>query len=195
MSENNTEKTFWPISKLKSWDKNPRTVTPEHFERLKQQVKKLGQYKPLLVTPEGVVIGGNMRLRAYQQLGIDDVWVSVITPTSEKKLLEYALSDNDRVGQYDGDLLLDLAQNLDVDFTLFAIDLREPTLLSALLDQNKSVVEDEPPAVSEDEPDSKLGSIYQLGSHRLLCGDGTDITQLTKLVNGQTIDLIFTDPP
>lgn len=55
------------------------------MERLKKQIQKLGQYKPLLITKDGTVLGGNMRLKAYQELGIENVWVNVVdAPTEEK---------------------------------------------------------------------------------------------------------------
>ena len=92
------KKEMWDINKLTEWKDNPRKVTDEGLERLKFQIKKLGQYKPLLVTDRGEVLGGNMRLRVYRELGIKDVWVSVVKPKDENEKIEYALSDNDRIG-------------------------------------------------------------------------------------------------
>ena len=66
------DKTYWPIDKLQNWDKNPRSIKTQDFVRLKKQIEKLGQYKPLIITNDGVVLGGNMRLRAYKELGIND---------------------------------------------------------------------------------------------------------------------------
>jgi hypothetical protein len=68
----------------------------------------LGQYKPLLITSDGEVLGGNMRLRAYKDLGMTEAWVSVVEPKTEAEKLEYALSDNDRVGYYEDDKLAEL---------------------------------------------------------------------------------------
>ena len=91
------------LSTLKNWDKNPRSIKDKDFQRLKKQIQKLGQYKPLIITQEGVVLGGNMRLRAYRELGLKDIWVSIIDASTEEKKLEYALSDNDRAGFYDSE--------------------------------------------------------------------------------------------
>ena len=96
------------LSALKNWDKNPRSIKDKDYERLKTQIRDLGQYKPLLITEDGTVLGGNMRLRAYKELGIEDIWVSVVDAPTEEKKLEYALSDNDRAGYYDEDLLANL---------------------------------------------------------------------------------------
>lgn len=184
------------LDELKLWDKNPRSILTQDFQRLKAQIVKLGQYKPLLITPEGVVLGGNMRLRAYKELGINEVWVSVITPKNEQEMVEYALSDNDRAGFYDEDLLSNLLGEFpDLKIDDFAIDMKAPQVLSDWLKNNKDVTEDEPPAVAEGEPVSKRGEIYQLGKHRLMCGDSTVIEDVEKLMNGQKADMVFTDPP
>lgn len=80
------------LSTLHGWKDNPRNITTKDYERLKLQIKKLGQYKPILITKDGEVIGGNMRLKAYKELGITDVWVSELDPKDENQKLEYALS-------------------------------------------------------------------------------------------------------
>lgn len=189
-------KEYWPVAKLQNWDKNPRNISTEGFERLKKQIQKLGQYKPLLITPDGTVIGGNMRLRAYRDLGVSEVWVSVVEPKSESEKLEFALSDNDRAGYYDDDLLANLTAEMpDFNWEDYSVDLKEPTNLGDLLDQFKEVVEDEVPEVSDEPAVSKLGEVYQLGRHRLMCGDSTKIEDVEKLMNGQKADMVFTDPP
>ncbi len=189
-------KEYWPIEKLRNWEQNPRTISEKNFERLKAQIKELGEYKPLLVCPDGEVIGGNMRLRAYRELGFKECWVSVVNPKDEAEKLKYALSDNDRVGQYDEDSLANLLGNFeDVDLSNFSVDLKEPTNIQDLLDQFKEVVEDEAPEVEEGEPVSKLGEIYQLGRHRLMCGDATKIEDVERLMDGKKADMVFTDPP
>ena len=102
-------KEYRKTKDLKLWDKNPGSIKKEDFEGLKKQIQELGQYKPLIITPDNEVIGGNMRLRAYMDLEIDDVWVSVVNPKDEEEKLKYALSDNDRAGYYDDDLLANLS--------------------------------------------------------------------------------------
>ena len=189
-------KDEWPIEKLKEWDKNPRSISKDGFERLKRQIRKLGQYKPLLITPDGTVLGGNMRLKAYRELGIDKVWVSVIDPKTENEKLEYSLSDNDRAGFYDDDLLANLSSFYpDFNWEDYSVDLKEPTNLHDLLDQFKEVVEDEVPEVSDEPAVSKLGEVYQLGRHRLMCGDSTKTENVEILMDEKKADMTFTDPP
>lgn len=163
MSERRVAPDYRRISDLKLWKDNPRNIKPKDFERLKKQIQELGQYKPLLITPDGEVIGGNMRLRAYEALGIEEVWVSIVSPKDEAEKLKYALSDNDRAGYYEDDMLANLSSNYP-DFTWgdYAVDLQPPTTLDLIL-KNDDVVEDEPPEVSTEPAISKLGEVYQLG--------------------------------
>lgn len=111
-----------PIDTIKQWEKNPRHIGPEDFERLKAQIKKLGIYKPLLITPDGTILGGNMRYQALLELGQKEVWVSIVEPKNEAEMLEYALSDNDRAGSYDKQKLAEMATILPVDAKLYKLD-------------------------------------------------------------------------
>lgn len=155
---------FRNISELHNWEHNPRTVTKQGIERLIKQIKKLGVYKPLLITEDGTVLGGNMRLQALQQMGERKVWVSVVQADTEEKKIEYALSDNDRVGKYEGDQLANMIGNFpDVEWNDYAVDIKEPELVTDLMDSFKEVVEDEVPEVSNEPAISKLGEVYQLG--------------------------------
>lgn len=186
------------IADLRSWDKNPRDILPKDLDRLKAQIQRLGQYKPLLVTSDGIVIGGNMRLRAYKDLGITELWVSIVNPKDDTELLEYALSDNDRAGFYNELELMELVELTPIDQTMFAVDMGRPVLLQDFMNREnkKKTEEDEPPTVNESEPAVSVpGEIYQLGRHRLMCGDSTDLEAVTKLMGDFKADMVFTDPP
>ena len=112
------KKEIRKINELTLWDKNPKSLTKVDFDRLKRQIKALGVYKPLIITKDGVVLGGNSRLRAYIDLGFKEVWVSVVDADTEKKKLEYALSDNDMVSLYEEEDLAELLMHSDGDFEL-----------------------------------------------------------------------------
>src|SRR3990167_838768 len=152
-----------PLSELRDWDNNPRSISKDGYARLKKQIQTLKLFKPFLITPDGEVLGGNMRLKVAQELGITEVPVSIVEPKTEEEKLAYALADNDRAGVYDGDLLANLtAEFPDFDWKDYSIDLKEPTNLQDLLDQFKEIVEDEVPEVPT-EAISKYGEVYQLG--------------------------------
>lgn len=121
------------IKTLKEFEDNPRNITPEGMERLKKQIKKLGQYKPLIITTEGTILGGNMRYKALLELGIEKVWVSIVKPKDNDQALEYSLSDNDRAGFYDEGLLTKLLPDFNLDWSEYAVDLTEPLLIQDIL--------------------------------------------------------------
>ena len=132
MSKENPS-TIVSISQVKLWDKNPRSCTKDDFARLKKQIQKFGVYKPLVVCKENgyyTVIGGNMRLRALQELGHKEVWISLVKPKSEAEKIEISLSDNDRVGSYSDQALAELIYPLkdEIDLKDFKVDLRMPDI-------------------------------------------------------------------
>lgn len=185
------------ISKLKGWEKNPRGIKKDDFERLKSQIKELGLYKPFLVDKnENIVLGGNMRLKACLELGIKDVPVNFVDAPTDELKIKYALSDNDRAGYYEENQLSELILSVpDLDLSDYKVDLGKLTSVEELL--NRFVPdpeEDEAPEVTEN-PVSKLGEVYQLGRHRVMCGDSTKSDDVEKLMDGKKADMVFTDPP
>ena len=116
-----------PIKDVYSWDKNPRGIDNNSFNRLKKQISKLGFYKPLICYIEDgkyITLGGNMRLKALKELGFEEVEVSIIYPKTEAEKVEYSLSDNDTVGYYEGDKLLKLFEEVgeQIDFSDYNVD-------------------------------------------------------------------------
>lgn len=119
------------ISKLKPNPENPRGIKKDAFNRLKQLIEKLGQFKPVIIdTRTGYIVGGHMRYEAYKELGITDVWVSYIETPNDAVALEYMLADNDRAGYYEQDKLVELTLSHEIDHTMFNVDLGEPKPLT-----------------------------------------------------------------
>lgn len=186
------------LSTLRLWDKNPRSIGKKEYEALKNKIKRWGQFKPVIITKDGEVIGGNMRLRAYQDLGIEDVWVSVVDPKTEAEKLEISIADNESSGRWDEQALAELLEPYKTEIKLddYELDLGKPTNLNDLLDQfGPEPEEDEFDGELPEEAVSKLGEVYQLGRHRLMCGDSTKIKDVEILMDGQKADMVFTDPP
>lgn len=185
-----------PTKMLFEWRDNPKKAEARDMERLKNQIEKLGQYKPVIIEPNGCVLGGNHRLKQYQLMGIDYVWISIVTPKTDEARMEYALSDNDHIASYDEEMLAEKLKELkNIDLTLFKVNLGPLSTLAELLDK----FADSPP--EDNVPDlpatavSKLGEIYQLGNHRLICGDATVGAYYDALMDGETAQMVFTDPP
>lgn len=191
--------------------KNPRYLKGEEHDKLKKSLKdspELLQYKPLMVyAAEGgkfVVICGNMRLRICQELhnegveGFDALPCFILNKdVSIAKIKEYAIKDNVQAGNWDwdelanGDWEVDDLQDWGVDCS-FLTDTEPVKEMS----ERKETEDDE---YDEDEHEieakCKLGDIWQLGRHRLMCGDSTDASQVAKLLGGTNIQLYLTDPP
>lgn len=145
------------------------------------------------------VLGGNMRLRALQELGHKEVWVSVVEPKSEAEKIEISLSDNDRVGYYEDQALAELVYPYreEIDLKAFKVDLPVPDvnlsdILSRFAPESEKNLDNIPQEV---EPVCKRGQIWQLGKHRLMCGDSTKREDTERLMEGKKADMVFTDPP
>lgn len=109
------------LADLKNWENNPRTILEADFKRLKDQIKTLGVYKTLLVNQDNIVLGGNMRLRALKDLGVEEVMCGIVETKDEGDMLSYALSDNDQAGVTDDLKLAEVYHMHPIDTSLFKI--------------------------------------------------------------------------
>ena len=191
--------------------KNPRYLKGEEHDKLKKSLKdspELLQYKPLIVyAAEGgkfVVICGNMRLRICQELhnegveGFDALPCFVLNKDVPiAKIKEYAIKDNVQAGNWDWDELANGDWEVD-DLQDWGVDCSFLTDTEPVKEMSERK-ETEDDAYDEDEHEieakCKLGDIWQLGRHRLMCGDSTDTSQVAKLLGGTNIQLYLTDPP
>jgi len=124
---------MWSIDKLKFWDENPRIISNDEYQLLKKKIERFGQFKPIIIKEDGTVLGGNMRLRAYQELGIEKVWVSIVHPKDEAEAIEIALTDNELAGRWVPDLLTDLLSNFPtIELNDYKLDLGKAEPLDKL---------------------------------------------------------------
>ena len=153
---------FWPIDKLRLWDKNPRSIKSERFEELKARLQRQGQIKPVLITQDGTVIGGNMRLRAMQALGIKEVWVSVTEATTDKEIFDLALTDNEEFGYYEKEQVIELALGLgltQLELQSYELHLGKPTNLDLAI--QGETVDDFADKNQEVDPEGLLSQTHQ----------------------------------
>lgn len=127
------------ISEVDVWEKNPRNIKTKDFERLKKQILELGIYKPLICFQENgkyITLGGNMRLRALKALKHEQVEISIVKAATEAQRIKYALSDNDRAGEYEEQKLAELVYPHleEINLELFKVDVAEAKNLKMILE-------------------------------------------------------------
>ena len=129
------KKDIRTIDSIKPYEKNPRGIDKKNFELLKKHIKKLGQFKPIIINQEGIILGGCMRYQAYKALGIKDIWVSEVNTKNESEIIQYNLIDNQRYGYYDDDALAELIYNFKDEISLedYKVDMRMPIGIDELL--------------------------------------------------------------
>jgi len=131
------------LSDLTEWDKNPRSINKDAFERLKTQILNLGVYKPLIVDQNNVILGGNMRFKALVDLKVPEVSVIVRECKNDKERIEIALSDNDRAGYYNETELAELVELNGVNAELYSIDLTESKTIDEIINAEPSDLSDD----------------------------------------------------
>jgi len=183
----------WLIANLTADPQNARTHDKRNLDAIATSLTKFGQRKPIVITPEGIILAGNGTVQAAKQLKWKEVQVTVTPKEWDYATARaYALADNRsaELAEWDTSVLASQLVELDAegwDIGELGFDVPEPT---------EPVVEDEGPLTfDETEPITKLGDLYKLGNHRLLCGDSTDPATVAKLMDGKLADLVLTDPP
>jgi DNA modification methylase len=177
--------------------KNPRLIKSEKFEKLKKSIEDnpemLGM-REVLVYPldaKFVIIGGNMRYQACKELGFTEVPCKVLDKdTTAEQLRAITIKDNVGFGEHDWDLLANEWE---------AEELEEWGLQVPSFEAEEQILEAEEDDFEVPdggiETDIVLGDLFEIGEHRLLCGDSTDSDAVARLMDGQKADMVFTDPP
>jgi DNA modification methylase len=178
------------ISEVKLNPNNPRLIKDDNFKKLVQSIKDFPEMldiRPIVVNADMVILGGNMRFKACKEAGLKEVPIIVADNLTEDQQREFLIKDNVSGGEWDWSLL----SEWDTE-QLEEWGLEVPSFET---DQVLEAVEDDFDATPPEEPITLLGDLYEIGEHRLLCGDSTDSDQVAKLMNGQKADMVFTDPP
>jgi DNA modification methylase len=185
------------ISKLKSNPNNPRIIKDDKFQKLVKSIKEFPQMmdkRPIVCVTDTdgklYPLGGNMRLKALQELNYKDIpenWVTLADEWSVEQRNEFVIKDNVGFGEWDWD---DLANNWDAEkLTDWGLDIPN-------FEETKLEAEDDDYEIPDEiKTDIVLGDLFEIGEHRLLCGDSTDSDAVAKLMNGQLADICHTDPP
>ena len=181
------------ITDLSLDPKNARKHSARNLEAIAASLEKFGQRKPIVVH-RGVVLAGNGTLEAAKTLGWTEIEVAEVPDDWDNDTAKaYALADNRtaELAEWDeSELAKQLLELVDADWNIEELGFEVPALSDIDGDKDEDEVP-EPPV----EPKTKLGDIYQLGRHRLMCGDSTDEATVMRLMDGAKADMVFTDPP
>jgi DNA modification methylase len=186
---------FRKITEIKPNPNNPRVIKDEKFKKL---VKSLNDFpemlekRPLICFTDTdkklVVLGGNMRLKAAKEVGLKELPVILADDWTEEQKTQFLIKDNVGFGEWNWD---ELKSDWDVEkLEEWGLDL--PDFKSEELEAEEDDYEIPDAGI---ETDIVPGDLFEIGPHRLLCGDSTDSEQVAKLMNGQKADMVFTDPP
>lgn len=177
------------IDEIRPYENNPR-VNDGAVGAVAESIREFGFQQPIVVDRDGVIIAGHTRYKAAQKLGLTEVPVVVAGNLTDEQVRAYRLADNKtgELAEWDFSALEEeLAGIGELDMSLFGF---EPKEMKEPEEITEDDYEEEPPEV----PKARVGDIYQLGRHRLMCGDSTDVQAVQKLCQWQ-VDILLTDPP
>ena len=181
------------IKDLKEHEKNPRKITKDQIEKLKQSLKSFNYVETIVINLDNTILAGHMRIRALKALGRTKEEIEVRVPNRQlttKEAEEYLIRSNKNSGEWDWERLANEWEIPDLfnwGFTEDELQIKDPEKLEATDDG----YEEEIP----EEPKTKPGDIYDLGRHRLICGSATVYGDIEKVLDLERIDLVITDPP
>ena len=179
-----------PVSEVRPYEKNPRK-NADAVKFVKASIEQFGFKIPIVIDSNRVIVCGHTRLMAAKSLGMSEVPCIYADDLTDAQIKAFRLADNkvSEFAEWDdallGDELADIGAECDIDMADFGF---EP-----LEEEPQEIVEDEVP--EDVEAVCKRGEIWQLGEHRLMCGDSTSEEDVSKLMDGEKADLLFTDPP
>jgi len=197
------------VNDLVELEFNPRKITEAKRQKLIDSLTKFNLAEIPAINTDNKVIAGNQRLKALQMAGRGEELIDVRVPNrklNDKELKEYAIISNSHAGEWDFDILeMEFA---DIDLGDIGIDMKEIEFEQSeaygkaqktFLDRKEAALlkaeEDDFDIPDEIKTDIVIGDLFEIGPHRLLCGDSTDSDQVAKLMNGEKADMVFTDPP
>ena len=190
------------LSEIHPYEKNPR-FNDDAVEAVANSIKEFGFRSPIVVDKDHVIVCGHTRLRAAERLGLEEVPVVIAADLTPEQVQAYRIADNKtgEIAEWNYDLLpleIKELQEANFDLSLLGFDTEElDKLLNGGQENTISDGETDADAVPEvpEEAVSRLGEIYRLGDHRLMCGDSTKAEDVARLMAGTKADLVFTDPP
>lgn len=179
------------LSQIKPNENNPRLIKDDKFKKLVKSIQdfpEMLELRPIVVNSDMVILGGNMRYRALKEAGAKEVPIIIAENFTEEQQREFLIKDNTSGGEWDWEVLSNEWDSEELE--AWGLDIP-----NFEVDEVLEAEEDDFDATPPEQPITVLGDLYEIGEHRLLCGDSTDSDQVAKLMNGEKADMVFTDPP
>jgi hypothetical protein len=189
---------LWELGRLRPYEQNPR-VNDKAVEAVARSIREFGFRVPIVVDADGVIICGHTRWKAAQKLGLEKVPVHVATDLTPEQVKAYRIADNKtaELAEWNYELLpIELGELAGMNYDLGLLGFSEEEL-AKLLDPGVKEGLCDPDEVPEppDEPITRPGDLWILGNHRLLCGDAGKTEDVDRLLDGNPVHLVNTDPP
>ena len=197
--ENKLKVEYVDIDTIKPYKNNAKLHPKEQIEQIKKSIENFGMNDPIGIW-NNEIVEGHGRILACKELGYKQIPVIKLDHLTDEERKSYIIAHNKLTmnSDFDIDILrteLENLKELDFDLELTGFDVDELDDILGKNDEETEIIEDDFEVEVPEEPKAKLGDIYQLGSHRLMCGDSTKEEDVAKLMNGEIADLVVTDPP
>ena len=179
------------VTELQEYENNPRN-NEEAVKAVANSIKEFGFKVPIVITKDNVIIAGHTRLKAALSLDLIEVPCIIADDLNEAQIKAFRLADNKTAELATWDLSRLEAELSEIDMDMLQFGFEE---MEELLPDNAADDDFDVDAEIPEVPFSELGDIYELGPHRVMCGDSTDAKQVDTLLNEQVVDMLFTDPP
>jgi len=186
------------INTIKPYENNPRKLKDSAIEKVAMSLKEYGFRQPIVVDKDRIIVVGHTRYRASKKLGFKEVPITIADNLTPEQINAYRIADNRTAeeSEWDSELLKMEIKDLEAkDFKLDLLGFNEDQLNDMLFEEKQGLTDEDEVPEAPEEPITKLGDIWKLGNHRLMCGDSTKEDDVKKLINNNKIDLIYTDPP
>jgi len=186
------------INTIKPYENNPRKLKDSAIEKVAMSLKEYGFRQPIVVDKDRIIVVGHTRYRASKKLGFKEVPITIADNLTPEQINAYRIADNRTAeeSEWDSELLKMEIKELEAkDFKLDLLGFNEDQLNDMLFEEKQGLTDEDEVPEAPEEPITKLGDIWKLGNHRLMCGNSVDYEDVNKLMDNKKADMVFTDPP
>ena len=183
------------INELVPYENNAR-INDKAIDIVANSIQEFGFKNPCIIDKNNVLVAGHTRVEACKKLGITKVPCIVADDLTEEQIKAFRIADNSsaQVAEWDMDKLMAELETIDYDMSKYGLA-EQMAEIEKIIEENKEVEDDDYEMPEDIEIRIKAGEVWQLGRHRLMCGDSTRHEDVEKLMDGNLADMVVTDPP